>query len=61
MTTEQLFIKRVARMRQAQKDYFRTRSNGALHEAMELERIVDTMLTDLLHTIDCEPRQVEMF
>lgn len=48
-------------MRQAQKDYFRTRSNGALHEAMELERIVDTMLTDLLLTIDCEPRQVEMF
>lgn len=61
MTTEQLFIKRVARMRQSQKDYFKTRSLGALRESMELERIVDAMIIELLPTIDTEPRQTEMF
>lgn len=61
MTEEQLFIKRAARMRQAQKDFFKTRSLGALRESMELERIVDAMLEVLLPTIDTEPRQTEMF
>lgn len=61
MTTEQLFIKRVARMRQSQKDYFKTRSLGALRESMELERIVDAMIKELLPTIETEPRQAEMF
>lgn len=61
MTNEQLFIKRVARMRQSQKDYFKTRSRGALRESMELERIVDTMIEELLPTIDTEPRQAEIF
>lgn len=61
MTNEQLFIKRVARMRQLQKDYFKTRSLGALRESIELERIVDAMIKELLPTIDTEPRQTEMF
>lgn len=61
MTNEQLFIKRVARMRQSQKDYFKTRSLGALRKSMELERIVDAMIKELLPTIDTEPRQAEMF
>lgn len=61
MTNEQLFIKRVAIMRQSQKDYFKTRSLGALRESIELERIVDAMIKELLPTIDTEPRQTEMF
>ncbi len=61
MTNEQLFIKRVARMRQSQKDYFKTRSLGALRESIELERIVDAMIKELLPTIDAEPRQTEIF
>lgn len=48
-------------MRQSQKDYFKTRSLGALRESMELERIVDAMIIELLTTIDTEPRQTEMF
>lgn len=61
MTEEQLFIKRAARMRQAQKDFFKTRSLGALRESMELERIVDDMLEVLLPLIDTEPQQTELF
>lgn len=61
MTEEQLFIKRAARMRQAQKDFFKTRSLGALRESMELERIVDAMLEVLLPLIDTEPQQTELF
>lgn len=48
-------------MRQSQKDSFKTRSLGALRESMELERIVDAMIIELLPTIDTEPRQTEMF
>lgn len=61
MTETDLFIKRVARMRAQQKDYFKTRSNGALREAMELERIVDGMLEKLLPTIETEPRQADIW
>lgn len=61
MTETELFIKRVARMRATQKDYFKTRSNGALREAMELERIVDGMLEKLLPTIEAEPRQADIW
>lgn len=48
-------------MRQAQKDFFKTRSLGALRESMELERIVDAMLEVLLPLIDTEPQQTELF
>lgn len=61
MTESDLFIKRVARMRAAQKDYFKTRSHGALRESMELERIVDNMLLQLLPTIDTEPKQADIW
>lgn len=61
MTETELFIKRVARMRATQKDYFKTRSNGALRESMELERIVDNMLLQLLPTIDAEPKQADLW
>lgn len=48
-------------MRATQKDYFKTRSHGALRESMELERIVDNMLQQLLPTIDTEPRQADLW
>ena len=56
-----LFIRRVAKMRQRQKEFYATRNRSALRESMELERIVDMMLDKLLPTIDTEPKQVEMF
>jgi len=40
----------VARMRQAQKEYFRTRDREALGRSKELERLVDTELAN-----DVEP------
>lgn len=61
MNQDELFIRRVAKMRQRQKEYYSTRSRSALRESMELERLVDQMLTQLLPTIDTEPKQVEMF
>ena len=36
----------VARMRQAQKDYFRTRDREALSRSKELEKLVDIELTN---------------
>ena len=36
----------VARMRQAQKDYLRTRDREALGRSKELERLVDTELAN---------------
>ena len=61
MNQEELFIRRVAKMRQRQKEYFATRSQSPLRECKELERLVDMMITQLLPTIDTEPKQVEMF
>jgi len=42
--TESEFIKLVTEMRQAQKEYFRTRKKGALIHAKELEIKVDGYL-----------------
>ena len=61
MEQNELFIRRVAKMRQRQKEYFKTRSISVLRESMELERLVDAMLTQLLSTIDTDPIQTEMF
>ena len=36
------FFTLVARMREKQREYFRTKSSTALRESKELERIVDT-------------------
>lgn len=58
---EELFIRRVARMRARQKEYFKTRSNSALRESLDLERLVDKMIEDLLPTITADPKQVEIF
>lgn len=56
-----LFIRRVAKMRQRQKEFFRTRSASSLRESKELERLVDDMIERLLPTIDTEPQQTELF
>lgn len=61
MEQNELFIRRVAKMRQRQKEYFKTRSISVLRESMELERLVDQMLTQLLTAIDTDPIQTEMF
>lgn len=58
MNQDELFIRRVAKMRQRQKEYFKTRSQSALGECKELEQLVDQMITQLLPTIDTEPKQV---
>jgi hypothetical protein len=56
-----LFIRRVAKMRQRQKEFFRTRSSSSLRESKELERLVDDMIEKLLPNIDTEPKQTELF
>lgn len=56
-----LFIRRVAKMRQRQKEFFRTRSSSSLRESKELERLVDDMIEKLLPNIDTEPQQTELF
>ncbi len=56
-----LFIRRVAKMRQRQKEFYRTRTTSTLRESIELERIVDAMLEKLLPLIDTEPQQTELF
>ena len=61
MEQNELFIRRVAKMRQRQKEYFKTRSISVLRESMELERLVDQMLEQLITTIDTDPIQTEMF
>lgn len=61
MEQNELFIRRVAKMRQRQKEYFKTRSISVLRESMELEKLVDQMLTQLLTAIDTDPIQTEMF
>lgn len=56
-----LFIRRVAKMRQRQKEFFHTRSSSSLRESKELERLVDDMIEKLLQNIDTEPQQTELF
>ena len=56
-----LFIRRVAKMRQRQKEFYRPRTTSTLRESIELERIVDAMLEKLLPLIDTEPQQTELF
>ena len=51
-------IDAVRRMRSAQKAYFLTRDNRALHSARDLERLVDRMLDQIPGT---EPAQTDLF
>ena len=47
MTAVEL-AKSVARMREAQRKYFRTRSQGDLNESKRLEKALDIAVADLL-------------
>lgn len=40
------FVKVVEEMRRLQREYFRTRQSGVLHEAKQAERKVDQMIVD---------------
>lgn len=42
------FIKKVQEMRNAQKEYFKTRDRVSLAKSKELERKVDNMLSNLV-------------
>jgi len=42
------FIKLVKEMRNMQKNYFQKRDKFYLHEALKLERLVDTAIKDML-------------
>lgn len=44
MMNNQEFTELVREMRQAQKDYFRTRSREALEKSKQLEKAVDAVL-----------------
>lgn len=52
----------VAKMREAQKDYFRTRNHGALIRSRELERQVDGYIgRGMRHIDDNAPKQLDIF
>ena len=40
------FVKVVEEMRRLQREYFRTRQSGVLHEAKQPERKIDQMIAD---------------
>lgn len=46
MQTVQAFVKRVHEMREAQKNYFRTRHSMWLERSKQLETLVDQMVAD---------------
>lgn len=60
MNTLQEFVELVAKMRVAQKEYFKHRTNGRLVTAKELEAKVDKAIKDLL-TEKEENKQILLF
>lgn len=60
MTTEQLFIQRVARMRELQKEYFRTRSMTSLQKAKQMEVVVDRDLKGFSDIAPQSPTEQEI-
>jgi hypothetical protein len=60
MTTEQLFIQRVAKMRELQKEYFRTRSMTSLQKAKQMEVIVDRDLKSFSDLAPQSPTEQEI-
>ena len=55
------FIKHVAKMREAQKGYFKTRSKYDLSASMRLEKLVDKELGELTPRLPNTPKQTELF
>lgn len=60
MTTEQLFIQRVAKMRELQKEYFRTRSMTSLQKAKQMEVVVDRDLKGFSEIAPQSPTEQEI-
>lgn len=60
MTDMLTFVSRVAKMREAQKDYFRTKSMIALQKSKRLELLVDRDLKDLHAVTENDPQQTEI-
>ena len=60
MTTEQLFIQRVARMRELQKEYFRTKSMISLQKAKQMEIVVDRDLKSFSDLAPQSPTEQEI-
>lgn len=60
MDTEK-FIGVVRRMREAQREYFKTRNNIILFRAKSLEQIVDEMIQEHDAWLKNHPRQHDLF
>lgn len=56
MNTERQIITAVKAMREAQKEYFRTRSHESLKKSKALEKRVDDMIEEFFN-----PKQPELF
>lgn len=57
--TAQEFFEKVAEMRKAQKDYFKTRDVGALKTAKQLEREIDAEIKRIEEITD--DKQLKLF
>lgn len=55
------FIDLVKRMRQAQKDYFRTRNRTIMQHSMGLERAVDKCIIEYEENKKDHPKQLDLF
>ena len=60
MTQIDQFIQHVAKMREAQKSYFKTRGKYDLSASMRLERLVDKELEELATRLPNTPKQTEL-
>lgn len=61
MITQAQFVDLVARMRQAQRDYFRERLTTQLHAARGWERLVDRAIVELRKQPEQGAEQVGLF
>lgn len=55
------FVEYVRKMRNTQKQYYRTKDYMVLRLSMQLERVVDKMLEEIDLPEQKEPKQLEMF
>lgn len=55
------FIQRVAKMRELQKEYFRTKSMRSLQKAKQMEVVVDRDLKTLTPKLPNQPQEQGLF
>lgn len=53
------FYNTVAKMRKAQRDYFRTRSQRSLNESKQLEKLVDTEIKRVEEVLKKQAEQTQ--